>query len=123
MANYVRIEGDKELQALFKQMPDVAKVEANIRLKEAAVDALGDMVRQAPVDTGNLRDNIKFEELPDGGAEVSSRAYNEQGGDYAPLVEFGTRYNKAQPYFWNNVRRAQVTLEKQFKAILNRISK
>ena len=103
-------------------MPQEAKARSEKVIKEEAVDLVGRVTTEAPVDTGNLRRNVKFEEQGEQ-VEVSSRAFNAQGQDYAPHVEYGTRFTKPQPYFWHNVRTAQQQIIAKLQAILNDISK
>lgn len=119
----VTTHGDKELIALFKKMPKEAEILAEEAIKNVAVDAIGDITRTAPVDTGNLRRNIKFEELANGDVEISSIALNDQGQDYAAYVEYGTRFTKAQPYFWHNITKARSKLMGLLNNILQQISK
>lgn len=47
-----------------------------------------------PVDTGFLRDNIGITNQDETTVQISSRA------EYSKFVEFGTRYQKAQPFFF-----------------------
>ena len=57
--------------------------------------ANGEMKRRAPVDTGQLRGSITTETGSDGG-----QVYSDTGptAHYAEYVEFGTRFQTAQPY-------------------------
>ena len=70
------------------------------RKKEAFVFAggliaNGEMKRRAPVDTGQLRGSITTETGSDGG-----QIYSDTGptANYAEYLEFGTRFQSAQPY-------------------------
>ena len=49
--------------------------------------------RNAPVDTGNLKRSIGLE-IKDNGLTAESAA----AAEYAPYVEYGTRFRKAQPF-------------------------
>jgi len=120
MAN-VELIGLQKLLSQFNGMGQEAEKRAEDIIKGEAVDAIGRMVTEAPVDTGNLRRNIKFEEIGDD-IEVKSEAFNEQGKDYAPYVEFGTRFTRAQPYFWHNVRKAQQAMLNKLQVLLKDIS-
>lgn len=64
--------------------------------------------------TGNMRKNIGFERSPDGkSVEVFANA------PYSGYVEFGTRYQKAQPYF----RPAIIKALQKLNAELDRLIK
>ena len=52
--------------------------------------------QRAPVDTGNLRRSITTEIDPARGDKATGRVGT--GVHYAPYVEFGTRYTRAQPF-------------------------
>ena len=101
MANRVYITGIKEFNAAMKRLQTLPKDVMEQELENLAFDAADYMRREAPVDTGNLRRNIKVEKTAEG-MEISSQAFNGLGDDYAPHVEYGTRRNRAQPYFWHN---------------------
>ena len=49
-------------------------------------------VKNAPVDTGRLRQSIGVKRVGDGHYRVGTNVL------YAPYVEFGTRYMRAQPF-------------------------
>lgn len=52
--------------------------------------------QHAPVDTGNLRRSISTEIEPATGEKATGRVGT--GVHYAPYVEFGTRFTRAQPF-------------------------
>ena len=120
--NYVIIEGSEKLLDVLDKMPKEAESLTIEAMQNEAVDTIGRMTTQAPVDTGNLRRNIKFEPQGDD-VVISSEALNDSRQDYAPHVEYGTRFTRPQPYFWHNVRQAVTNLESKLIQILNQISK
>lgn len=58
----------------------------------AAQEVRTEAVQNCPVDTGRLRGSIGVQKVGDGHYRVGSNVF------YAPLVEFGTRFNRAQPF-------------------------
>lgn len=61
-------------------------------LMAGALVVEGDAKRRAPVDTGNLRNSIRAEQVSDTEATVGTPV------DYAIYPEFGTSRQAAQPY-------------------------
>lgn len=51
-----------------------------------------EMVQAVPVDTGRLRQSINVQKIGEGHYRVGTNV------NYAPFVEFGTRYQAAQPF-------------------------
>lgn len=70
--------------------------------------------RNAPVDTGNLKRSIGLE-IQNGGMTAKSEA----GAEYAPYVEWGTRFMDAQPY----MKPAYNQQKEQFKRDLDKLVK
>lgn len=91
-------------------------------LEDMTIDMLGRMVKEAPVDTGNLRQNIDFQATEDG-VTVTSVALTNNNQDYAPYQEYGTRFQPAQPYFWHNVRKGVRDLNERVLTRLKNITK
>ena len=87
----IKIVGMEKLQKKLKKNVNMEAVKKKVRqhggqLQEKAM-------RNAPVDTGFLKQHINLD-IGDSGmsAEVDPTA------DYAPYVEYGTRFMEAQPY-------------------------
>jgi len=83
----VSVLGVTELLARFARGLAIAEV-----AEKHAVDSLGEDVERlasdlAPVDTGTLRDSIRYED---------GRVYTDV--EYAPFVEYGTVNAPAQPF-------------------------
>lgn len=93
-------KGDlKALNRKVGQLEALNKKGLSGAIKKAAATASNTAKRKAPVDTGNLRSQIGFERSPDGkGVVIFSNA------PYSGYVEFGTRFQREQPYFMPAVR-------------------
>ena len=90
-------------------------------MRENAIEAVHRMQRDAPYDTGRLRKNIEYAQTTGNGVIIESEAIDpEDHIDYAPIQEFGGRYNRAQPYFYKNIR---LFVSKLYKDLSNRIKK
>lgn len=87
----IKIVGVEKLQAKLKKNANMDDVKRIVRQNGAQMQARSQ--QNAPVDTGHLKRSIGLE-IRDAGltAEVEPTA------DYAPYVELGTRFMKAQPY-------------------------
>ena len=94
----IRIEG---IDKLNKGLNDLTKLEAakNI-VKQSGAELQQKAMRNAPVDTGTLKRSIKLD-LKDGGMTAEVRATAE----YAPYVEFGTRFMYPRPFMGLLLRR------------------
>jgi HK97 gp10 family phage protein len=57
-----------------------------------------------PVDTGRLRQSINVQKLGDAHYSVGTNV------EYAPYVEYGTRYQAPQPYFRPGIARLKSSL-------------
>lgn len=91
MARNLKITGLDQLERKLKKnikMDDVKRV-----VKQNAVEMNSKASKAAPVDTGFLRRSIIFG-LSNGGFSGSSTA----GAEYAPYLEYGTRFMNAQPF-------------------------
>lgn len=64
---------------------------------KAAMDMVAGMQMRAPVDTGFLRSSIQAAKVGPAYWRVTI------GADYGLYVEFGTRFNRAQPFFFPTV--------------------
>ena len=87
----VKLIGFEKLEAKLTKNMDLSKVKATVKKNGAQLQKTAQ--KNAPIDTGNLRQKITLE-ITDGGktAEVESTA------EYGAYVELGTRFMKAQPY-------------------------
>lgn len=87
----VRLVGFEKLEAKLTKNMDLSKVKATVKKNGSQLQKKAQ--KNAPIDTGNLRQKIALE-ITDNGktAEVESTA------EYGAYVELGTRFMKAQPY-------------------------
>ena len=80
-----------------------------------------DIKKEAPVDTGNLRQEVVGEMNGKLSGVVSSIAYGDKNFDYAPIQEFGSIYRKPKPYFYPNIRKNYKAMISGLKAGIKRI--
>ena len=92
-------------------------------LKHEARNAIGKMKRDAPVDTGRLRREIKYDQKFHDVTFTSKAIDPDTGKDYAPDQEYGTRYIKAHPYFNRNVRLFFDKVRKDIRRKIKNITK
>ena len=87
----VKIVGIEKLQKKLIRNMDTSAVKTVVQKNGSEMQTKAQ--QKAPVDTGNLKRSIGLV-MRDGGltAEVEPTA------EYAPYVEFGTRFMNAQPY-------------------------
>ena len=106
----VSLKGVSELTMKLKSnanMKDVKQI-----VKQNTAELTQGAQRKAPVDTGNLRRSITMD-LSDGGltGKVKPTA------DYAPYLEYGTRFQSAQPF----VRPSFNKQKAQFKSDMDKL--
>jgi HK97 gp10 family phage protein len=105
------VNGHKETAAALAQLAkdlfdsDIPKV-----LQDAADTFVSKAQQNAPVDTGNLRDNIAVEEVDETHAVVTS------GAEYSIYVEEGTSKMQAQPF----MQPALAEMENEFHAMMTK---
>ena len=75
---------------------------------------------RSPVDTGALKQSITTDTLKDAGQIIEVAI--EANMDYSGYVEFGTRFQKPQPYFFNSVRDGIRHFNKDINIKLKKIS-
>lgn len=101
-----------ELRKKLQQNSKLDAVKRVVKMNGAELQTKAQ--RNAPVDTGTLKRSISLE-LRDGGLTAESEATAE----YAPYVEWGTRFMNAQPF----MRPAYYAQKEQFKHDLSKIVK
>lgn len=106
------VTGVNELRKKLQQNGKLDAVKRVVKMNGAELQAKAQ--RNAPVDTGTLKRSISLE-LRDGGLTAESEATAE----YAPYVEWGTRFMNAQPF----MRPAYYAQKEQFKRDLSKIMK
>ena len=108
----VKLKGVNELKIALKGKADLKAVKRVVKQNGAGLQAKAQ--RNAPVDTGTLKRSIQLE-IKDGGLTAEAEAKAE----YAPYVEWGTRYMDAQPY----MKPAFHAQKEQFKRDMDRLVK
>lgn len=108
----VKLKGIKELKAALKKNTDMKAVKRVVKQNGAGLQAKAQ--RNAPFDTGTLKRSIQLE-ITDGGLTAEAEAKAE----YAPYVEWGTRYMDARPY----MKPAFHVQKEQFKRDMERLVK
>lgn len=106
----VSLKGVSELTMKLKSnanMKDVKQI-----VKQNTAELTQGAQRKAPVDTGHLRRSITMD-LSDGGltGKVKPTA------DYAPYLEYGTRFQSAQPFMRPAFNKQKV----QFKSDMDKL--
>lgn len=105
----IKIEGLDKLQKHLKKQCTLDDVRNVVKMNGAELQ--NKAKRIAPVDTGTLKRSIGLEIT-----EAGMTAEVEATAEYAPYVEYGTRFMKAQPYI-------RPSLEEQKKSFENDLSK
>ena len=140
----IEIQGVDKLINRLKDYGTTVELQTAQEVQATAYDVVNDMVRDAPVDTGNLRQGIVSEPTESNLTwALHSRA------DYSAFVEFDTAphvieatnakvltngksfFGKsinhpgthAQPFFFNNVEMGKVTLLRRLVNVLNSVKK
>lgn len=104
----------KALQRKVRNLSAINQKGLSGALKTAGATYEVEAKIKAPVDTGNLRKNIGYDLDPSGkDVELFSNA------PYSGFVEFGTRYQRAQPYFMPAIRKAIRQLNLELKLLIN----
>lgn len=131
---------ERALRRMRALTPEVRIMIEDAMEKEAA--ELTELIRRrVPVDTGSLRDSVRYDTSPDrmrftiraGGlpstrkkvrkgvrdsdfAEARLEGNNKGEFDYARAVEFGTSDTAAQPYFYPSYRQKKRGIRRRVKA-------
>lgn len=106
----LKIEGIAKLNKGLKKRMDMSAVKDTVKLNGSEMQKKAQ--RNAPVDTGNLKNNIGLE-ISDGGMTATV----EPTAEYAPYVELGTRFMEAQPF----LKPAFEEQKKQFEKDLQKL--
>lgn len=112
MAAKVKFKGAAELKAALARNMKQEAVKKIVKQNGAELQARAQ--RNAPVDTGTLKRSIGL-----GISESGMKATVAPATEYAEYVEWGTRYQNAQPY----VKPAFIVQKEIFKQDLNKLVK
>ena len=93
----VRLKGVNELKLALRNKADMGAVKQIVKHNGSGLQARAQ--RNVPVKTGNLKRSIQLE-ISDGGLLAKSEATAE----YAPYVEWGTRYRTEERRVWKESR-------------------
>lgn len=107
----IKITSDAE--KILKKFNNTATVEKDVSklVKDTLYNIERDAKKKCPVDTGRLRGSITTNIISTYSGEVGTNV------EYAEYVEYGTRYQSAQPYFEPAVE----TNEDKFDDVLDEI--
>jgi hypothetical protein len=101
---YINKRDLKRFENRLTRLLDIDKIEAQKALFKFSNQTERDIKKDAPVDTGNLRQNVKQYVKP-GEVTITSRALTKDNFDYAIIQEFGSVFRSPKPYFYPNVRK------------------
>lgn len=97
------VKGLKELIAVLEKIPKELDVAVEDRLEASAQQIQTDAKKNAPLDTGKLRQSISTSRPIQGGKDSKIWIIQANGtglAPYAAFVEFGTRFMRAQPFLY-----------------------
>lgn len=85
----------RKIESLFNKLEKVSERDADIIIDKNGLSIVREIKRPPiPVDTGNLRNNVVYN---------SREKAIESKAPYSGFLEFGTKFQKAQPYFYNKI--------------------
>ena len=111
----------KKINKKLKGLEDFPDREVGRSLDKFAKQAAYRMKKEAPVDTGNLQQQIEGSASKHD-ALIESRALTTNGKDYAVYQEYGTRFQDGSPYFWRNVNIGVKQLIQELQQKLKRLT-
>jgi HK97 gp10 family phage protein len=98
------LDGFEEFQVGMERVDSNMRAKVQMRLEDWAASVEDSARQNVPVRSGYLRSTI-FAKVQDWIAEIGS------GAGYAAVVEFGSRYARAHPYFYPALREHLPRLE------------
>ena len=107
----IKFEGIAKLNKGLKKRMDMSAMKDTVKLNGSEMQKKAQ--RNAPVDTGNLKNNIGLE-ISDGGMTATV----EPTAEYAPYVELGTRFMEAQPFLKPAFEEQKKRFEKDLKELV-----
>lgn len=111
MSKYVR--GEKRWDKWIESISEDVKEEVKEEVRDTALKIEKDAKRRAPVDTGNLRRQIRSD-IDGYNATISSNA------DYSAYIEYGTYKMSAQPYMTPAFMKYRAEFERDLASILRK---
>jgi HK97 gp10 family phage protein len=104
---------NKELAAKFKKLLAINDREAHRILNEESRAISSNAQKDSPIDTGNLRRNIGYDYTRE-----NKEAVIYAKAPYSGYLEYGTRFQPAQPYFEPNVDKGIKRIIRRFEIAL-----
>jgi HK97 gp10 family phage protein len=113
-----------------KEFSQAALQQVGVALTESAIAMEGESIIRCPVDTGHLRGSINFrthdagDDKTDGlsGHPAIGTAVIGTNVEYAPYVEYGTRYQKAQPFLTQGMMAAVPKISEIFRRRMGEVA-
>jgi hypothetical protein len=118
---YIDKKSKADLERKLRLISSIENDLAPQQLKAFVNNSENDIRKDAPVDTGNLRQEVIGEMTGKLKGFVSSIALAKDNFDYAMVQEFGSIYRKPKPYFYPNVRKNYKAMISGLKAGVKRI--
>ena len=85
----------RKVNKLFDKLEDISEKQANIIIDKNGLSIVRQIKQPPiPVDTGNLRNNVVYN---------ANKKRLESNAPYSGFLEFGTKFQKAQPYFFSKI--------------------
>lgn len=117
------VKGLQKLISTLNQIPKELEGEVEGVLEVVAQTIESDAKQKAPIDTGKLRQSIKAQKVNSKTYEIRANATGL--APYAPFVEFGTRFMRAQPFlfpaFFAGRKRFTNALQKLLDSTFNKV--
>lgn len=110
MAKSIRLRGLKKLINRFRRNTELTEVKDVLRVNGEQM--LQRARKNAPVETGELRDSLRMD-IDEAGFSVNIKS----DVDHASYVEYGTRYKHAQPFIGPAFKRQQRRLKKDLSKL------
>lgn len=113
----IEVKGLNSLVRNFATAPAEVRKEFNMAIKMAGIRIQREAKIEAPVDTGNLRSQIKFTNLNNGQGVVGSYA------KYSIYVHEGTRHQRSNPFMERAIDQSKGDLDIIFNNAVRNIGK
>lgn len=108
---------EKNLHKVLRKNKAFADSSFSLEMKKMLAEATARGKKNAPVDTGRLRSSIGYDSVGRKNFVFHALA------PYASFVEYGTIWNRAQPYFFRSLERAKQNLIRRIDMALKKINK
>jgi HK97 gp10 family phage protein len=117
---HMQIDADsfRNLQKRLIDLDIAMKTEVYEELRKGAMRIVADAKRDAPWDTGKVRQQIAFQS-EFSFADGQDRVEIFSNVEYSAAQEFGTKYQKGKPYFFHNVDKGVRKIIREIKKRLD----